>query len=87
MEFLLELFTAAMLRLAHSPTRCEGCQSYAVGGGVCRHCGWEDPDYVPPPVRELSEEAMAARLVEPCTPTSDISTFLSPEVLLRGGVE
>jgi hypothetical protein len=77
-EFLLGLFTAAMLRLAHSPTRCEDCQSYAVGGGVCRHCGWEDPTYVPPPAREWSEEARAARLTEPCTPTSDISTFLSP---------
>jgi hypothetical protein len=77
-EFLLGLFTAAMMRLAQSPTRCEDCQSYAVGGGDCRHCGWEDPDYVPPPAREWSDEARAARLAEPCTPTSDISTFLSP---------
>ncbi len=42
-------------------------------------CGWIDPDYQPPPHSEISEGEMTERLSEPCTPSSDISTFISPD--------
>jgi hypothetical protein len=37
-----------------------------------------DPSYAPPATREWSEEERARRLADPCTLTSDISTFMSP---------
>jgi hypothetical protein len=77
-EHLLGTFTAAMLRLAGIPKRCEACGSYEVVTGVCRHCEWADPSYVPAELHEWSEEECARRLAEPCTPGSDISTFISP---------
>jgi ribosomal protein L37E len=75
-EHLLGTFTAAMLRLGRTMTRCEGCGSYEVVAGVCRQCEWVDPSYKPRRSREWSEEERARRLAEPCTPSSDISTFL-----------
>ena len=51
-------------------------------GSTCRHCGWDDPDYDPPPAREWSAEERERRLAEPCTLTSDLSTFMSPADLL-----
>jgi len=78
-EHLLGTFTAARLHLAHAMTRCQECGSYDMVAGVCRHCDWADPAYEPPPAREWSEEARAQRRAEPCTPSSDISTFLSPD--------
>lgn len=77
-EHLLGTFTAARLRLARIPTRCEACGSYEVVTGVCRRCEWADLSYVPPELPEWSEEERARRLAEPCTPSSDISTFMSP---------
>ncbi|MGH3766384.1 MAG: hypothetical protein ACRDTX_14750 [Pseudonocardiaceae bacterium] len=77
-EHLLGTFTAARLRLARTPRRCETCGSYEVLAGACRHCEWADPSYVPPKLHQWSEEERAQRLAEPCTPSSDISTFISP---------
>jgi hypothetical protein len=83
-EHLLGVFTAARLRLARAPYRCEACGSYEVVGGVCRHCDWVDPTYAPPAPSSLSAEERAERLAEPCTPSSDISTFLSPGEIVEG---
>lgn len=77
-EHLLGMFTAARLRLARTPNRCGACGSYEVVAGTCRHCEWAGPSYVPPEPHEWSEEERERRLAEPCTPTSDISTFISP---------
>lgn len=82
-ESPLEMFTAARLRLAQAPVRCDECGSYGLVFGTCRHCGWDDPDYEPPPAREWSEEERGRRLAEPCTLTSDISTFLGPADVLH----
>ena len=77
-EHLLGTFTAARLRLGRPPKRCGACGSYEVVTGVCRHCEWADPSYESPEVHEWSEEERARRLAQPCTPSSDISTFISP---------
>jgi hypothetical protein len=77
-EHLLGTFTAARLRLATAPKRCGVCASYEVVAGICRHCDWADPSYLPPEPREWSEAEKARRLAQPCTPSSDISTFISP---------
>lgn len=76
-EHLLGTFTAARLRVDRVPSRCAECDSYEVVGGVCRHCGWSDPDYHPHQVPALTDEEIAERLAQPCTPSSDISTFLT----------
>jgi len=78
-EHLLGAFTAARLRFDRAPRRCAGCDSYRVVGGSCEHCGWVDPEYEPPVIPPISEEELARRLAEPCTPSSDISTFMRPE--------
>jgi hypothetical protein len=79
---LLAAITAARLRWAREGhRRCEDCGSYSVGSGRCQHCGWVDSDYEPPPVERLSEEELVSRRAEPCTPSSDISTFVSPDDL------
>ena len=78
-EHLLGVFTAARLRLSWTSTRCSTCGSYLVSAGVCGHCEWADPDHEPPNLPELSDEEQARRLAEPCTPSSDITTFVSPE--------
>jgi hypothetical protein len=78
-EHLLGMFTAARLRMGRTTGRCKGCGSYQVVGGVCEHCEWVDPDYEPPALPHLSDEERARRLAEPCTPSSDIATFMSPE--------
>lgn len=77
-EHLLGTFTGARLRLEQIPARCVRCGSYRVIAGRCSHCGEVDPDYVPLVFPELSEEELARRLEEPCTPSSDLSTFTSP---------
>lgn len=75
----LSTITAACLRWAAGDRqRCASCGSYRVEVGACIRCGWVDPDYQEPPRREMSEAELAARLSEPCTPSSDISTFISP---------
>ena len=78
-EHLLGMFTAARLRLGRASLRCEECGSYQLVAGECRVCGWVDPSYEPPQVRELSEEERARRLATPCVPSSDISTFMGPD--------
>jgi hypothetical protein len=77
-EHLLGMFTAARLRLPTAPMRCEVCASYEVVAGICRHCEWADPSYDPPERHQWSEDERAERLATPCTPSSDISTFISP---------
>lgn len=77
-EYLLGTFTAARLRLVHAPIRCEAYGSYQLVAGVCRQCEWVDPAYEPPSVQELSSDEQEQRLAAWCTPSSDISTFLSP---------
>jgi hypothetical protein len=82
-EHLLATFTAASLRSAHAMRRCNECSSYEVVDGICRHCGWTDPSYEVPATREWSEKERARRLSEPCTLTSDISTFITPSDLIH----
>ena len=82
-EFLLGMFTAASLRSSQSPARCEACDSYELVAGLCRHCGWNDPTHEPPEIHEWSEEERARRVAEPCTPSSDISTFITPDALMQ----
>lgn len=82
-EHLLGTFTAARLRVDHLPTRCSECGSYQVAGGVCRHCGWTNPDHQTDQMRALTNDEIAERLAEPCTPTSDISTFMTTDNLSR----
>ncbi|MCX9190314.1 hypothetical protein C3Y87_02560 [Carbonactinospora thermoautotrophica] len=77
-EHLLGMFTAARLRTGGVTMRCPECGSYQVVAGVCRHCEWVDPNYEPLELPELSEEELECRLAEPCTPSSDISTFMGP---------
>lgn len=81
-EHLLGMFTAARMRTACSVQRCNQCGSYEVVAGVCRHCDWADPSYEAPVQRELTGEELAERLSEPCTPSSDISTFVTPDDLI-----
>ncbi len=77
-EHTLGAFTAARLRSDRVPLRCEDCGSYRVVAGRCAHCGWDDASYQPPGSTELVEEELARRLAEPCTPSADISTFMTP---------
>jgi hypothetical protein len=78
-EHLLGAFTAARIRAGTTVRRCEACGSYEFTAGACSHCGWIDPMYQHADLVELSEDERARRLAEPCTPSSDISTFLGPE--------
>jgi hypothetical protein len=78
-EHLLGTFTAARMRMNMAAgARCEGCGSYQVVSGVCERCEWVDPSYQRPPMREWSGEERARRLAEPCIPSSDVSTFVTP---------
>jgi hypothetical protein len=81
-EHLLGMFTATRLRSVHEMLRCEVCGSYEVIAGVCGHCDWVDPSYEPAVIPKLSRKEQARRLAEPCTPSSDISTFLGLDDLL-----
>jgi len=80
-EHLLGTFTAARMRLTGTNTRCGECESYRVVAGTCEQCGWLDPTYEPLVLPALDEDELARRLAEPCTPSSDVSTFLGPEDL------
>jgi hypothetical protein len=77
-EHLLGMFTAARMRHGKASSRCDECGSYRVVDGVCEYCEWVDPDYQAPVPRQWSDEERARRLAEPCTPSSDISTFMGP---------
>ncbi|GAA3377252.1 hypothetical protein GCM10020367_52210 [Streptomyces sannanensis] len=80
-EHLLVMFTEARLRFGQAATRCEDCGSYMAVAGVCTHCDWEDPNYQPTERQPVSDEERARRMATPCTPSSDISTFMSPHDL------
>lgn len=82
-EHLLGTFTAARLRLGASAARCGACGSYELVAGICRHCEWVDPSYEPSAWPALPEEERTRRFAEPCTPSSDIATFLSPDDVLH----
>ena len=77
-HFLSSVTACRMRWVAGDPKRCESCGSYHLGAGICLRCGWVDCEYHAPPTDEISEEEMATRLAEPCTPSSDLSTFISP---------
>ncbi|QVT79308.1 hypothetical protein ENKNEFLB_01689 [Nocardioides aquaticus] len=78
---LLATVTASAMRArTERGNRCHSCDSYAVVAGRCDVCGWIDEEYeAPPSPPEPDEEDLAARLADPCTPSSDISTFITPE--------
>jgi hypothetical protein len=74
----LATVTAARLRWSHQGhSRCEACGSYSMAGGHCQRCGWLDHEYEPRVLERPSEQELAARLAEPCTPSSDISTLMT----------
>lgn len=77
-EHVLGFFTAARMRFGRDVRCCDKCGSYEVRAGRCIHCGWVDDSYKPPEIPPLSDEELARRLAEPCTPSSDISTFIRP---------
>lgn len=78
-EHLLGTFTAARMSMTGTNTRCDVCESYCVVAGTCKQCGWVDPEYEPIALPALTDDEVARRLAEPCTPSSDISTFITPE--------
>lgn len=79
-EHLIGVFTASRLR--YEVPRCGACGSFGVIAGERRHCGRADENHEPPMLEKLSAEERARRLEEPCTPSSDIKTFISPDDLL-----
>jgi hypothetical protein len=82
-EHLLGVFTAARLRLRQSIARCEDCGSYGVSAGTCERCGWHDKSYEAPVLAKMSKAALERRLAEPCVPSSDISTFMTPDDIVE----
>jgi hypothetical protein len=73
------------MRLRYPGDRCGNCGSYRlVGGGTCERCDWADPDYEPPDMSAKKTRRTRKPKGE-CTLTSDISTFISPENMLRAG--
>lgn len=78
-HFLSTVTAVRMRWAAGDHQRCASCGSYRVEAGTCMRCAHSDPDYESPPPRGVSEDEVAARLAEPCTPSSDISTFISPD--------
>ena len=77
-EHVLGFFTAARMRFDRAVRRCAQCGSYDLRAGRCTHCAWVDESYKPPEITPVAEEELVARLAEPCTPSSDISTFMRP---------
>lgn len=75
-EHLLGVFTAARLRLGANRLRCGACGSYRLARGTCENCGWVDEEYVPP---EPPARRRRRRPTSDCVPTSDISTFITPD--------
>ncbi|WP_116452315.1 hypothetical protein [Blastococcus litoris] len=76
----LSMMTAVCLRAGTGArNRCESCGSYRMVTGSCMRCGWQDLNYVAPDSRQLTEMELAVRLAKPCVPSSDISTFMSPD--------
>ena len=75
-EHLLGVFTAARLRLGQGRLRCGACGSYRLVGGTCESCGSVDEEYEP---LEPSAKRRRRQPKGECVPSSDISTFMSPE--------
>jgi hypothetical protein len=86
-EHLVATITGVVLRARTPSLRCARCDAYGVAGGVCRHCGWQDPDYAPPEIPKRSEQEIAAALAEPCTPSSDVVTMLTVDALIERSTE
>lgn len=79
---LLSTYTAAWMRWErYGNRRCPECGSYAVTDGTCPRCGALESSRDAWTVSPLDEEERARRLAEPCVPSSDISTFMSPDNL------
>lgn len=78
---LLGTFTAARMRWGRlsDSSRCERCDSYDVAVGKCPKCGWIDESYKLVEMPAPSDEDRAAALQTPCEPSSDISTFITPD--------
>lgn len=76
-EYLLGTFTAARMRLGRQSLRCEDCGSYQLAAGTCERCGWADPAYEPPELPAARKRHRRPKT--DCVPSSDISTFISPE--------
>lgn len=77
---LLSTYTAAWMRWERQGhRRCAECGSYAVAEGTCPRCGAEEPYPESWSAVPLDEDERAARLAEPCIPSSDISTFMSTD--------
>ena len=73
-------YTAAWVRWERQGhRRCIECGSYAVTEGTCPRCGAKEPYLEAWSAVPLDEDERAARLAEPCIPSSDISTFLSAD--------
>ena len=84
-HLLATVTASAMRERAERANRCQQCESYALVAGRCDVCGWVAEKYQPSPPRpQPSDEELTARLAEPCTPSSDISTFLTPGVSADG---
>lgn len=83
-EHLLGFFTAARLRLDPDARPLHDMRLVRLVAGTCTHCDGTDPIYEPPRATEWSDEEGARRLAGPCAPSSDISTFTSPEDYLGG---
>src|SRR5260370_7639261 len=76
-EHLVATVTALVLRAGGPPMRCANCDAYGLVAGACNHCGWEDPDYQAPKIRQQSEAEISEALAQPCTPPTAISTFMT----------
>lgn len=62
-----------------------GMRLVEVAAGSCRYCERADPAYVQSEPQELSEDERVRRLAQPGTPSSEISTFVDPNMLRREG--
>ncbi len=82
-EHLVATVTALVLRAGGPPMRCANCDAYGLVAGACNHCGWEDPDYQAPKIRQQSEAEIAEALAQPCTPSTDISTLMTVDDVLE----
>ncbi len=77
----LATFTAARMRCEglSRRRRCAQCDSYAMSGDTCSRCGWVDETYEPEALPAVSDDDRAAALDTPCEPSSNISTFVTPD--------
>lgn len=78
---LLASSTAARMRWEQAGTRsrCPVCDSYATSAEGCPKCGWFDDDHEPDlPSREPGSQH-EPDLSQPCIPSSDVSTFITPD--------